>query len=607
MEIEQKLAALPASPGVYLMKGKEGVIYIGKAKNLKARVRSYFFGKGDTRYAVRYLARKVEDIDYIVTTNEKEALMLEDTLLKKHRPRYNIRLKDDKTYVSIKITTNEKFPRISVTRRVRKDGARYFGPYASARMVRDTVKFMRRIFPLCVCTPHEFRNRVRPCLDYQLGICSAPAVGLIAEDDYRELVEGAVMFLEGRNRELVKRLKKKMLEASAAREYEKAAKLRDQIASVEATLEEQKVVSPLLKDRDVFAAARKDRTIVIQALFVREGRLTGARDFPFHHVQISDEEVFSSFLSQFYRAERYIPDEVLLPVAIEDVTVISDWLSERKGRSVVVVTPRRGRKQKLVAMAEANAKEALKKREKAVAPAVENIIAEIQKRLRLKKPPALIEAFDISNIGGKQAVGAMVAFSNGRPDKSRYRLFRIRTVKEPDDYKMMYEVLMRRYGKKEAPPPPDLVLVDGGKGQLGIAMRVMEELGIKGPAVTALAKEKVAAGVALKGERVYLPNVKDPIWLREGSGADLLLRRIRDEVHRFAITYHRRLRGKTNSSVLDSIPGIGPRRKTLLFERFGDLKAIAGAGIEELTEIPGITKKLAQAIKEWLNAGGNFQ
>jgi excinuclease ABC subunit C len=473
MDIEEKLSSLPPSPGVYLMKGKEGIIYIGKAKNLRARVRSYFLGKGDTRYAVRYLARKVEDLDYIITSNEKEAIILEDTLLKKHRPRYNIRLKDDKTYVSIKMTTNENFPRILVTRRVRKDGARYFGPYASARAVRDTVKFIRRIFPLCVCTPHEFRNRVRPCLDYQLGLCPAPAVGLISEKDYRELVDGAIMFLEGRNLQLIKMLKQKMKEASSQKDYEKAAKIRDQIASIEATLEEQKVVSPLVKDQDVFAAAKEDKSIVIEALFIREGRLTGARDFPFHHVGLPDGEIFSSFLTQFYRGERYIPDEVLLSVPIEDVSVIGDWLSDRKGKKVTIQTPRRGHKKKLINMAEANAREALKKK---AAPGRDNLVGQLQTRLRLKDPPRVIEAFDISNIGGKQAVGAMVTFSDGRPDKSRYRLYRIKTVGEPDDYAMISEVLLRRYGKPGAPPPPDFIVVDGGKGQLNIALRVMEEL-----------------------------------------------------------------------------------------------------------------------------------
>jgi excinuclease ABC subunit C len=603
MDIEEKLASLPPSPGVYLMKGKEGIIYIGKAKNLRARVRSYFLGKGDTRYAVRYLARKVEDLDYIITSNEKEALILEDTLLKKHRPRYNIRLKDDKTYVSIKMTTNENFPRILVTRRVRKDGARYFGPYASARAVRDTVKFIRRIFPLCVCTPHEFRNRVRPCLDYQLGLCSAPAVGLISEKDYRELVDGAIMFLEGRNLQLIKRLKQKMIEASSQKNYEKAAKIRDQIASIEATLEEQKVVSPLLKDQDVFAAAKEDKSIVIEALFVREGRVTGARDFPFHNVQLPDGEIFSSFITQFYRGERYIPDEVLLSVPIEDVSVIGDWLSEKKGKKVTIQSPRRGHKKKLISMAEANAKEALKKK---AAPGRENVVGQLQTRLRLKDPPRVIEAFDISNIGGKQAVGAMVTFSYGRPDKSRYRLYRIKTIEEPDDYAMMYEVLLRRYGKPGVPPPPDLIVVDGGKGQLNIALRVMEELKIKAPPIAALAKERAegAGRTALKGERIYLPGVKDPIWLKEGSGADLLLRRIRDEVHRFAIKYHRRLRAKAIVSALDRIPGIGDKRKSMLFNRFGDLKGIAGADIEELSKIPGITIRLARAIKEGLRATG---
>jgi excinuclease ABC subunit C len=428
-------------------------------------------------------------------------------------------------------------------------------------------------------------------------------VGLISEKDYRELVDGAIMFLEGRNLQLIKRLKQKMIEASSQKNYEKAAKIRDQIASIEATLEEQKVVSPLLKDQDVFAAAKEDKSIVIEALFVREGRLTGARDFAFHNVQFPDGEIFSSFLTQFYRGERYIPDEVLISIPLEDVSVIGDWLSEKKGKKVAIQSPRRGHKKKLISMAEANAKEALKKK---AAPGRENVVGQLQTRLRLKDPPRVIEAFDISNIGGKQAVGAMVTFSYGRPDKSRYRLYRIKTVEEPDDYAMMYEVLLRRYGKPGAPPTPDLIVVDGGKGQLNIALRVMEELKIKGTPIAALAKERAegAGRAALKGERIYLPGVKDPIWLKEGTGADLLLRRIRDEVHRFAIKYHRRLRAKEIASALDRIPGIGDKRKSMLFNRFGDLKGIAGADIEELSKIPGITIKLARAIKDGLRTAG---
>ncbi len=603
MEIEDKIKALPTSPGVYLMKGKKGILYIGKAKNLRARVRSYFRKTGDTRYAARFLASRVEDIDYIVTSTETEALILEDTLLKKHKPRYNIRLKDDKTYVSIKLTVNEPFPRILVTRLVKDDGARYFGPYASARTVRETLKLLRRIFPLRVCTDHEFRNRVRPCIDYQLGLCSAPAAGLIAEDAYRELVDGAVMFLEGRDRELVRMLEKKMYEASRAHEFERAALLRDRIHSIEAMFEEQKVVSARGTDQDVFGYCRDDEHIAVVALFIRNGRLISTRDFTFPYTGLPPEDVFSSLLSQFYRRTgAFVPDEVLVPVRLDDASVIAEWLGSRKGRKVTVKRPLRGTKAGLVEMANANARETLRK---AGGYGEEEPLEELQRRLRLARPPVTIEAFDISNIGGREAVGAMVTFVKGRPCKDRYRLYRIRTAEGPDDYAMMYEVLSRRYGRtREGDRLPDLVVVDGGKGQLMIAMRVMEELGIKDVSLAALAKERVEKGPlgkkTVKGERVYLPGRKDPVYLREGSKGDLLLRRIRDEVHRFAIGYHRRLRKKGIASVLDGIPGIGRKRRRILFDRFGDLDGIRKASIEELASIPGITERLARAIKEAL-------
>ncbi|MEE9614940.1 MAG: excinuclease ABC subunit UvrC [Thermodesulfobacteriota bacterium] len=596
MALDEKIKSLPPSPGVYMMKGPRGVVlYIGKAKNLRARVRSYFKGSGDGRYAVKFLVSKTTDLDYIVTANEKEALILEDTLLKKHKPRYNIRLKDDKTYVSIKITTTEVFPRILVTRRVVKDGSRYFGPYASAGAVRETVKFIRRVFPLCVCTPHEFRNRVRPCLDYQLGICSSPATGLISKDDYAEFVEGTVMFLEGRNRELLRKLKRNMKEASAAHCFEEAAGIRDRIQSIEAMLEEQKVVSTTGVDRDVFALAREEEKLAVQALFIREGRLVGTRDFTFDDTGLPDGELLGSFLSQFYRGGKFVPDEVLVPALIEGRAAVAEWLTDKKGRKVEIRNPARGGKVKLIKMAEANAREALKKAKES-GEAVDGVTAEMKRRLRLKTLPRTIEAFDISNIGGREAVGAMVTFTGGRADKNRYRRYKIKGVAGPDDYAMMHEVLSRRYADTEKAgktPLPDLVLVDGGKGQLGIAVSVMRELGIEGVELAALAKDKND-----KGERVFRPGVKDPVLLREGSKADLLLRRIRDEVHRFAVTYHRKLRGKAVSSVLDRVPGIGRKKRALLFEKFGDLDGIRKASVEELTAIPGITEKIARALKK---------
>ncbi len=613
MNIEEKLKNLPASPGVYIMKGKKGeVLYIGKAKSLRSRVRSYFREGGDTRHSVKFIASKVEDIDYIVTANEKEALFLEDTLLKRHRPRYNIRLKDSKTYVSIKITVNDKFPRLLVTRQIKKDGSRYFGPYVSAHDVRETIKFIRRIFPLCVCSASVFRNRVRPCLDHQMGLCSAPAVGLISEEAYRELVNGAILFLDGKNLELVKILKARMKEVSSSLDFEKAAEIRDRISAIEGMLEEQKVIAHRPVDRDVLAAFREGSSLAIQALFVRDGRLVSKSDYFFENSGLPDEEIISSFVTQFYRGGRYVPEEVILPVMPDDAPVITEWLTEKKGKKVSIIAPVKGDKLTLLKMAESNAREALRKRSESVSQK-SDILDEIRKRLHLRNTPERIEAFDISNIGGSLAVGAMVTFTSAEPEKSSYRLFRIKGVEGPDDYSMMHEVLSRRYGKaraeetvkkKEALPMPDLILVDGGKGQLNIAGRVLDELGIKGVDIAALAKERLeearfpGARVQVKGERVYLPNVKEPILLKEGSKGDLLLRRIRDEVHRFAITYHRKLRGKAVGSLLDNLPGIGEKRKKALFERFGDLTGILSADINELMNVPGITEKLALAIKE---------
>ncbi|MBI5826323.1 MAG: excinuclease ABC subunit UvrC [Deltaproteobacteria bacterium] len=609
-DIEDRLKNLPVAPGVYLMKGKGSeVLYIGKAKNLRARVRSYFQKTGDTRYAVRFLASRVEDIDCIVTANEKEALLLEDTLLKQHKPRYNIRLKDSKTYVSIKITVRDSFPRILVVRQVKKDGSRYFGPYTSARAVRDAVKFIRGVFPLRVCSDAVFRNRTRPCLDYQMGLCPAPAVGLISEGAYRELVDSAIMFLEGRNRELLRLLKGRMEEAAGALDFEKAARLRDRINAIEEMLEEQKVVTHRGVDQDVFFLAREGPTVVVQTLLVRQGRLVGGNPYFFEESGLPDEEIISSFLTEFYRGERYIPDEAVLPIRIEDAGVLGEWLTEKKGRKVSIVAPLRGDKQRLLEMAESNALEALNKKRETEAGR-HGVLDELKRRLRLDKPPVHIEAFDISNIGGTLAVGAMVVFRNAAPDKGSYRLYRIKGIEGPDDYAMMEQALSRRYGKEGGRGAqaaeaglPDLILMDGGKGQLNIALKVLDTLGIKGVETAALAKERDEEEARTgrisraKGERVYRPNVKDPILLKEGSKADLLLRRIRDEVHRFAISYHRTLRSKGISSVLDTVPGIGEKKRRALFERFNDLDGIVNASLEDLMKVPGVTEKIAVAIK----------
>lgn len=626
--VEEKLARLPASPGVYIMKDRAGaVLYIGKAKSLRTRVRSYFRETGDGRYAVRFLAARAEEIDWIVTATEKEALLLEDTLLKQYKPRYNIRLKDSKTYVSIKVTVQDKFPRILVTRQIRKDGARYFGPYISSADVRETIKLIRGIFQLCVCSDSVFRNRTRPCLDYQIGMCSAPAVGLISEEAYRGNVAGAIMFLEGKNKELVKDLKSRMKEAAVTLDFEKAARLRDSIRAIDEMLEAQKVVSHTPVDRDVFAIVREGGRIVIQALSVRGGRLVGTSPYFFEDSGMPDAEVVSSFVAAFYRGERYIPDEVIVPLSLDDAQVIEEWLRDKRGRKAAVIFPERGERRSLLEMCQANAVESMNRKVSTDADR-SDVLEELKARLRLGRVPESIEAFDISNIGGELAVGAMVRFANGLPDKGSYRLYRIKGIEGPDDYAMMSQVIGRRYRMEAAPVRsdgaqgadakadesgrdgepigmPDLILIDGGKGQMNMALRALEELGIKGVDVRALAKERddkpagkiTGRSAKAKGERVFIPNVKDPVYLKEGSRADLLVRRVRDEVHRFAVAYHRRLRSKGITSILDSIHGVGAKKRKALFERFGDLASIVSATVEELMEAAGISEATALEIK----------
>src|SRR3989338_2252769 len=617
LSLIESIRGLPKSPGVYLMKGSKGeVLYIGKAKNIRSRVRSYFRDTTDTRYTVKFLASKVSDIEYLITTNEKEALILEDTLLKKYKPRYNIRLKDDKTYVSIKLTLSEKYPRILITRQIKKEGGRsplkpapacfkrgvcgdkYFGPYASAQKARETVKFTRRLFPLCTCSPSEFRNRVRPCLDYQLGICSAPCVNFISEAAYKELVDKTILFLEGRNKELLYALKANMLTASDSHEFERAAKLRDQITAIEATLEEQKVVSQKKIDRDIFAHIASDDVLLVQSLFIRDGILAGARDFFFINQEFPVDEALSSFLTQYYSGERFIPDEIVISLPLEDAEIIEGLLSEKKGRRVRLYFPAKGERFKLLKMAEANAQEAIRRRAEA-AEGKQTLLEGLQKRLRLRKIPKIIEAFDISNISGKLAVGAMVVFEDAKPNKEKYRLYRIKTVEAADDYGMLNEVLSRRYKKKEGARFPDLILMDGGRGQLNIAIKVMDELEVRDADIAAIAKEKGQGagdmGQKEQGEKVYRPNVKGPLILREGSAVDLFIRKIRDEVHRCAISYHKKLRGEIKS-ILEDIPGIGEKKRNTLLKKFGSIEGIKDAPAEEIATAAGITTELAETI-----------
>ncbi|MBI3061401.1 MAG: excinuclease ABC subunit UvrC [Deltaproteobacteria bacterium] len=609
LAIEEKINNLPSRPGVYLMRDRSGkVIYVGKAKELRARVRSYFRG-GDGRSQIQFLLRRVEDIETLVTGNEKEALILENNLIKQYRPRYNVLLKDDKSYVSIRVNVRHPWPRIIATRKIVKDGSRYFGPYSSALGVRETLDIVERHFLLRTCTEHNFKNRTRPCLQYQIKRCVAPCVLPVDPKEYQGNLQRALLFIEGKQQELLGELKERMRERADALEFEAAAKIRDQIQAVERTVEKQRMVSHWGADQDIFGMYREGGFIEVQALFVRQGKLTGNQAYALEDLEFSDAEVMESLLTQFYQGDRFVPDEILVPMEPEDREVREEYLGERKGKRVSIFCPQRGDKRHLLDMAAENARQSFferhdqeKRREK--------MLLELQGKLRLKNYPQRIECFDISTIHGAHAVGSMVTFFNGEPDKKRYRHYRIRSVSADsggDDFAMMHEVLRRRFSRGAAEGDlPDLVVVDGGKGQLGMAVAATRELGIEGVDLAALAKMRVQRSarsfeIQRSEERLFLPGQSNPVVLRRNSNALFLLQRVRDEAHRFAITYHKKLRTRqTLYSALDRIPGIGGARKRALLRAFGSVKRIEEATVEELLKIPSMNEKVAQEILQSL-------
>jgi excinuclease ABC subunit C len=607
----EKLANLPARPGVYLMRDKGGkVIYVGKAKDLRARVRAYF-NNSDERSQVQFLVRRITDFETLTTANEKEALILENNLIKQYKPRYNIRLKDDKSYLSIKVTTDHLWPRIFATRKIVKDGSRYFGPFSSAVAARETIDIIEKHFLLRNCTDHNFKNRSRPCLQYQIKRCLAPCVFPVSEEEYREHVLQAILFIEGRQQELIAELKQKMREKSVSLEFEAAAKFRDQIEAVEKTLEKQRMVSHWGSDQDIFGLYREGGFIEVQVLLVRQGKLTGNQSYSLEDLEFPDEEVTAELLTQFYQGNRFVPDEILLPVPLEDREVREEYLGERKGKEISILTPQRGDKRQLVEMAIDNARQSFSERHDQE-KAREKMLLELQSQLRLKQYPQRIECFDISTIHGAHAVGSMVTFINGEPDKNRYRHYRIRTIDPSgggDDFGMMLEVLKRRFAHgKEHADLPDLVVVDGGKGQLAMALAAMADLGIMGVDVVGLAKMRVQSAprsseIDRTEERVFLPGQSNPVILRRNSNALFLLQRVRDEAHRFAITYHKKLRSKqTLYSALDRIPGVGGVRKRALLRAFGSIKRIGEASVEELLKLPSMSEKLAREILDSLHS-----
>lgn len=608
MRLEDKIQQFPASPGVYLMRDSAGeIIYVGKARSLKQRVRSYFNPSGDSRYHVKFLMERVADIDVVLTDTEKEALLLENTLIKQHHPRYNLHLKDDKTYFSLRVDPREEFARFTIVRKRPRDEARYFGPYSSGSAAREVLRQMTRMFPLRHYPLATCMSRTRPCLYHQIGQCSAPCHRLITQEAYAELVNGAILFLEGKGRQLVAEFKRRMIDASERMHYEDAARWRNLLHSIELTVEKQKVV---LRggDSDVVGFYRNGAKIELALLFVRAGVLSGSRQFTVSW-ELDDAAAISAFLLQYYTGAVFIPDDVLLPLDIDDRGVLAGLFGELKGSRVSLVFPRRGTKRELVALADRNAMSVYRERDEYEA-AAGSVLVELSRRLQLTRIPQIIECYDISTIQGRFSVGSCVVFASGRADRNNYRHYRIRTVDGQNDFAMLREVFSRRFRveNREKCGLPDLVIVDGGIGQLNVVQEILAELGLTGSFdLVSLAKSRVqrdASGPSVKksDERVFLPGRKNPVVLRQNSKPLLLLAAIRDEAHRFAIGYHRKLRGKEGiASGIEAVPGVGPKRRTALLQHFGSLKRMKEAAVEEILAVPGMNRASATAVYRGLH------
>ena len=595
----------PRSPGVYLMKDGGGkIIYVGKAKDLGSRTRAYL-SRTDKRHMIPFLTARISTVEFIVTKTEKEALILENNLIKEHRPKYNVNLRDDKTYFSIRIDIKQVFPRFQLVRQVKKDGGRYFGPYPSSSAAKETLHFIQPIFPLRTCGDGELKNRSRPCLEYQIRRCVAPCAGFTDKNAYDAMVQDAIAFLEGKKKGLLADLSFRMKTAAERLRFEEAAIIRDRISAIEKTLETQRMASTVLKDQDVFGICREGHRTQICLLSIVQGKLLGKKSFPLIELPAAVEEILSSLIVQHYDGNVRMPAEIVLPCRLKDKAVIAEWLTEKKGRRVTLHAPQKGRSMDLLMMANRNAENSFKT-ERRDEGNIEKAIAVLAEKLQLKNRPERIECFDISNVSGKYAVGSLVTFAGGRSAKEGYRRFRIKTIPDMDDYGMMREVLRRRYEKKE--DLPDLLMVDGGKGQLGVAVALLKDLGITGVAVIGLAKENrtsLPAPLNRREDRVYLFGRKEPIYLSRWPSALFLLQRLRDEAHRFALAYYHKLKEKHDfHSLLDDIPGIGKSRKKEMLAHFGDLKKIRSASIEDLQKVKGIGRELSALIITYLNKSG---
>ncbi|MBI5288990.1 MAG: excinuclease ABC subunit UvrC [Chloroflexi bacterium] len=619
----ERLSRVPTGPGVYVMRDAEQhVIYVGKAANLRSRMRSYFGSPLSMEPKTRALSESIADFEYVVTHTEQEAMHLEAELVKRHQPLFNIRLRDDKHYPYLKVDLVDPWPRIYITRRVEKDGGRYFGPFANAGSVRRTLDLVNKLFPWRSCTKTITGTDPRPCLDYYINRCIAPCTSYCTKEEYDEVIRQVILFLEGRTDEVVRQLKREMAAASAAMEYERAGRMRDQLQSIDRVTERQTVASTRPADEDVFGLARGETDAVVQVLFVRGTRMVGADSFTMEGTRDeSDADIMASFIKQFYESATYVPRTVIVPVTLPEQEMIEAMLSERRGGRVQVLVPRRGEKRGLVEMAANNARESMdmaKVKWLADSGKREAALDELEEALDLPSRPTRIECYDISNIQGTSSVGSMVVFADGHPRPQEYRRFRIKTVEGANDFASMAEVLRRRFRRAreqllretgaEAPEIespagdarrngrdesfaalPDLVIIDGGKGQLGAVLDVMREMGVK---------QIPTVGLAKQHEEIYVQDVSEPVVLPRTSQALYLVQRIRDEAHRFAITYHRGIRKKAGfQSALDSIPGVGPKRKKALLRRFGSVRGIREATVEDLASTVGFTVNLAEKVK----------
>ncbi len=620
-----QVRTLPTSPGVYLMRDASGeVIYVGKAKQLRTRVRSYFGSSRSLEPRMRTLAEQVLTIDHVVTRSEAEALLLEATLIKRHQPPYNVRLKDDKRYPYLKVDVGSPWPRVTITRRVENDGARYFGPYASAGSVRRTLDVVKKLFPWRSCTKTITGSDPRPCLDYYIKRCVAPCTGYCSADEYHEVIRQTVLFLEGRSSEVVARLREEMAEAAEGLQFERAARVRDQIESIErVTGERRQMATTTALDADVFALAREGDEACVQVFFARGTVVADTDSFTLDGTsEAGDPEVLGAFLAQYYESATYVPRTVLLSTEPADQEGLVAALRERRGGAVELVVPVRGERRRLVETTEENARQALSMhhaRWLADRDKTEQALSLLEEELDLPARPQRIECYDISTIQGTNTVASMVVFEEGSARPQQYRRFRIRTVAGQDDFASMREVIERRFrhlatpdaiaireraGRPTRPTAtapgegspwdavPDLVIIDGGKGQLGAALDLLRDLGLGSIPVCGLAKRE---------EEIYVADLDEPIRLPRNSEALYLVQRVRDEAHRFAVTYHRSLRGRSQTrSALDSILGVGPKRKRALLRRFGTVRGVRDASVDEIAATVGFTRRLAEAVKRSL-------